>query len=42
MAAEDYAVKVPVDVQKTNTEKLTQSQGEIEKIEAAVERLKLI
>ncbi|XP_048478655.1 valine--tRNA ligase isoform X1 [Plutella xylostella] len=42
MAADDYTTKVPADVQKNNSEKLTQSQGEIEKLEAAIERLKLI
>lgn len=34
--AEDYLTKVPEDVQKANTEKLAQSQGEIEIIEGAL------
>lgn len=42
MAAEDYTTKVPADVQKTNSEKLLQSQGEIERLQAAVETLKLM
>ncbi|KAM3957167.1 LOW QUALITY PROTEIN: valyl-tRNA synthetase [Aphomia sociella] len=42
IAAEDYAVKVPVEVQKSNTEKLAQSQGEIQRLEKAIETLKLM
>jgi valyl-tRNA synthetase len=42
MAAEDYATKVPVEVQKANTEKLAQSQGEIERLQSAMETLKLM
>ncbi|KAJ0176412.1 hypothetical protein K1T71_007591 [Dendrolimus kikuchii] len=42
IAAGDYATKVPIEVQKTNTEKLSQSQGEIERLEAAIETLKLM
>ncbi|CAH0715283.1 unnamed protein product, partial [Brenthis ino] len=42
MAADDYSTKVPVDVQKLNSEKLSQSQGEIERLQAAVETLKLM
>lgn len=42
MTAEDYTTKVPVDVQKINTEKLAQSQGEIEKLLSAIETLKLM
>ncbi|KAG6454903.1 valine--tRNA ligase [Manduca sexta] len=42
MAAEDYAVKVPEDVQKNNTEKLAQNQGEVERLEAAIKSLSLM
>lgn len=42
MAAEDYTTKVPAEVQKTNSEKLAQSQGEIERLQAAMETLKLM
>lgn len=42
MAADDYSVKVPVDVQKSNTEKLSQSQGELDRLIAAMETLKLM
>ncbi|CAG9561648.1 unnamed protein product [Danaus chrysippus] len=42
MAAEDYTVKVPADVQKLNSEKLITSQGEIERLQSAIETLKLM
>lgn len=42
IAAEDYTTKVPVEVQKTNTEKLAQSLGEMERLLKAVETLKLM
>ncbi|XP_068633756.1 valine--tRNA ligase isoform X2 [Battus philenor] len=42
MAAEDYSVKVPAEVQKANTEKLSQSQGELERLNTAMETLKLM
>ncbi|XP_013170152.1 PREDICTED: valine--tRNA ligase isoform X1 [Papilio xuthus] len=42
MAADDYSVKVPAEVQKTNTEKLSQSQGELEKLDKAMATLKLM
>lgn len=42
MAAADYGVKVPAEVQEANTEKLTQSRGEIERIVAAMETLRLM
>ncbi|CAH2980649.1 unnamed protein product [Chilo suppressalis] len=42
MAAEDYSTKVPVEVQKSNTEKLAQAQGEIERLQAAMETIKLM
>ncbi|CAK1580629.1 unnamed protein product [Parnassius mnemosyne] len=42
MTAEDYTVKVPTEVQKSNTEKLSQSQGELERLNKAVETLKLM
>lgn len=42
MAAEDYSTKVPAEVQKTNSEKLTQSQGELDRLQSAIETLKLM
>ncbi|XP_041978803.1 valine--tRNA ligase isoform X2 [Aricia agestis] len=42
MAADDYSTKVPAEVQKANSEKLTQSQGELERLNAAMESLKLM
>lgn len=42
MAADDYSTKVPAEVQKTNSEKLAQSQGEIDRLQAAMETLKLM
>lgn len=42
MEASDYATKVPADVQTANTEKLQQSESEIERITKAVETLKLM
>lgn len=42
MAADDYTTKVPAEVQKTNSEKLKQSQGEVERLQAAIETLKLM
>ncbi|XP_072949583.1 valine--tRNA ligase [Epargyreus clarus] len=42
MDAEDYATKVPIDVQKMNTEKMATSHGEIVKLERAIETLKLM
>ncbi|CAB3227290.1 unnamed protein product [Arctia plantaginis] len=42
MAAEDYTNKVPAEVQKTNSEKLTQSQGELDRLQSAIETLKLM
>lgn len=42
MAVEDYATKVPAEVQKANAEKLSQSQGELERLSKAMETLKLM
>ncbi|XP_013145718.1 PREDICTED: valine--tRNA ligase isoform X2 [Papilio polytes] len=42
MAATDYSVKVPTEVQKNNNEKLSQSQGELEKLNKAMATLKLM
>lgn len=42
ISAEDYLIKVPIEVQKLNTEKMSQSQGEIERLQAAIETLKLM
>ncbi|CAH0585470.1 unnamed protein product [Chrysodeixis includens] len=41
-SADDYLTKVPEDVQKANTEKLAQSQGELEIIEGALRILNLM
>lgn len=40
--ASDYATKVPVEVQQTNTERLEQSEAEISRISAAMNTLKLM
>ncbi|XP_026488182.2 valine--tRNA ligase [Vanessa tameamea] len=42
IGADDYITKVPPEVQKANSEKLTQSQGEMERLQAAIETLKLM
>lgn len=42
MAAADYGVKVPAEVQEANVEKLTQSRGEIDRIAGAMETLTLM
>lgn len=42
IAAVDYAVKVPQEVQTNNLEKLNQSNGEIVRITSAMETLKLM
>ncbi|XP_061383734.1 valine--tRNA ligase isoform X2 [Danaus plexippus] len=42
MAADDYTAKVPADVRKLNSEKLATSQGEIERLQSAIETLKLM
>lgn len=42
MGAADYAVKVPVEIQESNTEKLSQAKSEIERINSAMETLKLM
>ncbi|XP_011180482.2 valine--tRNA ligase [Zeugodacus cucurbitae] len=42
MQAADYATKVPAEVQSANTEKLQQSEGEVQRIIAAIETLKLM
>lgn len=42
MSADDYLIKVPVDVQNINLEKLEQSSSEIERISSAMETLKLM
>ncbi|XP_050350770.1 valine--tRNA ligase [Nymphalis io] len=42
IGADDYITKVPPEVQKSNAEKLTQSQGEMERLQAAVDTLKLM
>lgn len=38
----DYSTKVPAEVQQANTEKLTESEAEITRINAAIESLKLM
>ncbi|KAL4713205.1 hypothetical protein ACJJTC_002951 [Scirpophaga incertulas] len=40
MSAEDYSTKVPFEVQRSNTEKLRQSQGEIKRLKTAINILK--
>lgn len=42
MAAADYGVKVPADVQSANVDKLAASQSEIDRIIGAMETLKLM
>lgn len=42
MAAADYGVKVPAEVQQANAEKLEQSRGEMERIAGAMETLALM
>ncbi len=42
MGAADYSIKVPVDIQESNMEKLSQAKSEIERINSAMETLKLM
>lgn len=42
MAAADYTTKVPIDIQEINTEKLSQSRSEIDRINSAMETLKVM
>lgn len=42
MQMADYATKVPLDVQTTNSEKLVQSEAEIQRIIDAIETLRLM
>lgn len=42
MNSADYTVKVPSDVQQANTEKLNQTNFELERLVAALEYLKLM
>lgn len=42
MAANDYELKVPVEVRETNAEKLAQNESEILRIATAMETLKLM
>lgn len=42
MEAADYATKVPAEVQTANTEKLQQSESEIQRITKAMETLKMM
>ncbi|XP_034831804.1 valine--tRNA ligase isoform X1 [Maniola hyperantus] len=42
ISIDDYTSKVPLDVQKLNSEKLSQSQGEIERLQTAIETLKVM
>ena len=39
MSATDYSTKVPIEVQKTNQEKLLNNQGELEQLAEAMELL---
>lgn len=38
----DYSTKVPIDVQENNSEKLNESQCEIDRIQLAMDTLKLL
>lgn len=40
--ASDYTTKVPTEIQQSNTDKLTESEAEITRINAAIESLKLM
>lgn len=42
MASADYEVKVPVDVRTANSEKLINSEGELDRLGEAMEALKLM
>lgn len=42
MAAADYAVKVPIEIQESNAEKLAQAKSEMERINSAMDTLKLM
>lgn len=42
ISANDYTTKVPVDVQKANSEKLENSEGELERLAEAMEALRLM
>lgn len=42
MTATDYEIKVPLDVQQINTEKLNQTDTELGRLQTALESLKLI
>ncbi|XP_034943323.1 valine--tRNA ligase isoform X2 [Chelonus insularis] len=42
MATDDYASKVPIDVQKSNTEKLKNSEGELQCLTEAIQSLRLM
>ncbi|XP_022120831.2 valine--tRNA ligase isoform X2 [Pieris rapae] len=41
MAVDDYETKVPLDVQKANSEKLTTTEGEMLRLETAIQTLKV-
>lgn len=40
MAAPDYSIKVPEEVRLTNTDKLTQTEGELVRLISAMTALK--
>ncbi|XP_050684326.1 valine--tRNA ligase isoform X2 [Leptidea sinapis] len=42
VSVEDYINKVPLDVQKSNSDKMMQTVGEVERLEAALQTLKLM
>lgn len=42
MKVADYAAKVPQEVQTSNSEKMNQSKGELERLASAIESLKLM
>lgn len=42
ISAADYTTKVPLDIQGSNAEKLTQMTTEMERLQAAIESLNLM
>lgn len=42
MAASDYSTKVPAEVQTSNTEKLFNTEGELESLTQAISALRLM
>lgn len=42
IAASDYQTKVPIEVQKNNSDKLVNSEGELERLAEAMQALRLM